>query len=171
MLKLRPGTAKKTNKSEKDAESGCILWGEQSRQRKSEVQRAWHEKHLACPGISKGLAQSGTHDISIWASAYDILPGSLPLCPAFLSPSSSRLCHKIPRFPSVHRFAHFKSLVKLLNDIFFIHIPCEHPLSSGFCFPFVFNLVTYCSCINNLAQWIFQLFHPLKPASPLAFSI
>ena len=115
------------------------------------MQRAWHEERLACSGISKGLALSGTHlrvSICQWHPSW---------CPAFLSPSSSLLCHKIPRFPSVHRFTHFTSLVKLLNDIFFfIHIPCEHPLSWGFYFPFVFNLVTYCSCINNHPQWISQ---------------
>lgn len=120
------------------------------------MQRAWHEERLACSGISKGLALSGTHlrvSICQWHPSW---------CPAFLSPSSSLLCHKIPRFPSVHRFTHFTSLVKLLNDIFFfIHIPCEHPLSWGFYFPFVFNLVTYCSCINNHPQWISQLL--LKP--------
>ena len=156
MPQLRPGTAKWINESEKDAEPGCILRGEQSRQKKSEAQRAWHGERLACSGISKGLALSGTHlyvSICLWHPSW---------CPAFLSPSSSLLCHKISRFPSVHRFTHFTTLVKLLNDIFFfIHIPCEHPLSWGFCFPFVFNLVTYCSCINNHPQWISQFL--LKP--------
>ena len=75
--------------------------------------------------------------ISVWGPAYDILPGSLPLCPACLSPSSSLLCHKIPRFPSVHRLTHFTSLVKLLNDFFFHPYPLWAP-------PFLWVLFSFC---------------------------
>lgn len=115
------------------------------------------------PVRARGPSVSGTRDISVWSSAYDTLPGSLPPCPAFPSPW---LLLSLPQAFQASLNSqvntHFISLVKSLLDTFFQYVPPACPPPFLRVLFSLLNFVTYYSYIKNLPKWTFKTCAPIS---------
>ena len=88
------------------------------------------------PVRARSPSVSGTHDISVWSSAYNTLPGSLPPCPAFPAPQLLlSLSQDFQVFFNSQVYPFYISCKIVTWHFLSVRAPCVPPLSCGFCFP------------------------------------